>query len=126
MKRLVEFPLQEGGSVVVEVDEPDMGGTVRAARGDVIEQTKVTVEDAINKVLPAARSVVEKLQSMRPNEIEVTFGISLSFKAGAFITAGTDANFGVTVRWTGITEQAHAAQTASSEGKSEPQANTNS
>ena len=121
MKRLVEFPLQEGGSVVVQIDEPDMGGTVRAARGDTIEQAKETLEDALNKVLPAARSVVERLQGMRPNEIEVTFGISLSFKAGAFITTGTDANFGVTVHWTGNTER---TQIASTEGKSEPQTNT--
>ena len=109
MKRLVEFPLQEGGSVVVQIDEPDLGGTVRAARGDSLEQAKDTLEDALSKVLPAARSVVERLQVMRPNEIEVTFGISLSFKAGAFITAGTDANFGVTVHWTGNTDQAHTA-----------------
>ena len=121
MKRLVEFPLQEGGSVFVQIDEPDTGGTVRAARGDTIDQAKETLEDALNKVLPAARSVVEKLESMQPNEIEVTFGISLSFKAGAFISAGTDTNFGVTVRWTGNKEQAH---TASSEGPGEPQSNT--
>ena len=121
MKRLVEFPLQEGGSVFVQVDEPDTGGTVRAARGDTIDQAKETLEDALNKVLPAARSVVQKLESMRPNEIEVTFGISLSFKAGAFITTGTDANFGVTVRWTGNPDK---PQTSSPEGKSEPQSNT--
>ena len=119
MKRLVEFPLQEGGSVVVQIDEPDIGGSVRAARGDTIEQAKETLEDALDKVLPAARNVVEKLQSMRPNEIEVTFGISLSFKAGAFITAGTDANFGVTVRWTGNTERDQIAPS-----ESEPQNNT--
>src|SRR5215467_13763262 len=81
MKRLVEFPLQEGGSVVVQLDEPDIGGTVRAARGDTIVQATETLEDALNKVLPAARSIVEKLEGMRPNEIEMTFGISLSFKA---------------------------------------------
>jgi predicted RNase H-like HicB family nuclease len=119
MKRLVEFPLQEGGSVVVQIDEPDIGGSVRAARGDTIEQAKETLENALEKVLPAARKVVEKLQSMRPNEIEVTFGISLSFKAGAFITAGTDANFGVTVRWTGNTERDQIAPS-----ESEPQNNT--
>jgi Trypsin-co-occurring domain 1 len=121
MKRLVEFPLQEGGSVIVQVDESDIGGTVRAARGDTIEQAKDTLEDALNKVLPAARSVVEKLQVMRPNEIEVTFGISLSFKAGAFITTGTDANFGVTIHWTGNTER---IPTTSAEEKNETQTNT--
>jgi hypothetical protein len=32
MKRLVEFPLDEGGSILVQVDEPESGGTVRRAR----------------------------------------------------------------------------------------------
>jgi len=122
MKRLVEFPLQGEGTILVEVDEPETGGTVRAARGDTIETAKETLEDALNKVLPATHSIVEKIQGMRPNAIEVTFGIKLSFKAGAFITAGTDANFGVTVHWTGNTEQALSAP---SDGKGEVQVNTN-
>ena len=84
--------------VVVEVEEPETGGNVRAARGDTIETAKETLEDALNKVLPAAHSIVEKLQAIRPDTIEVTFGIKLSFKAGAFITAGADANFEVKVR----------------------------
>ncbi len=103
MKRLVEFPLEEGGSILVQVDEPETGGTIRAGRDDVIEKAKDTLEDALNRVLPAAKSVVEKLQSMprKPDEVEVTFGIQLSAQAGAFIAStGTDANFGITVRWT--------------------------
>ncbi len=104
MKRLVEFPLEEGGSIVVEVDEPETGGTVRAGREDTIEQARETFEDALNKVLPAAKTVVEKLRNMasRPDEIEVTFGVNLSTKAGAVIASvSAEANFGVTVRWTG-------------------------
>lgn len=121
VKRLVEFPLQDGGSIIVQIDELEVGGTVRAARGDVIEKARETLEDALNRVIPATKSVVAQLKSIRPDEIEVNFGITLSMQAGAFITAGSDANFGVTVRWTGNTEQ---AQTASTEAKSEPQANT--
>ena len=104
MKRLVEFPLEEGGSIVVEVDEPETGGTVRAGREDTIEKARETFEDALNKVLPVTKTVVEKLRGMesRPDEIEVTFGVNLSTRAGAFIaSASAGANFGVTVRWTG-------------------------
>ena len=104
MKRLVEFPLEEGGSIVVEIDEPETGGTVRAGRDDKIEKARETFEDALNKVLPATKTVVEKLRGMasRPDEIEVTFGVNLSTMAGAFIaSASAAANFGVTVRWTG-------------------------
>ena len=61
MKRLVEFPLEEGGSILVQIDEPDTGGTIRAGREDTIEKAKDTFEEALNRVLPAAKSVVEKL-----------------------------------------------------------------
>ena len=103
MKRLVEFPLDEGGSILVQIDEPDTGGTVRAGRDEIIEKARETLEEALNRVLPAAKSVVEKLQSMtsKPDEIEVNFGINLSTQAGAFIASTTAAaNFGVTVHWT--------------------------
>jgi len=102
MKRLVEFPLEEGGSIVVEIDEPESGGTIRAGREETIEKARETFEEALHRVLPAATSVVEKLRSMmsRPDAIEVNFGINLSTRAGAFIaSAAAEANFGVTVRW---------------------------
>src|SRR5579863_8464525 len=108
MKHLVEFPLEEGGNIVIEIDEPETGGTVRAGREDQIEKAKETFEDALNKVLPATKTVVEKLRNMtsRPDEIEVTFGINLSTMAGAFIaSASAGANFGVTVRWVGKAEE---------------------
>ena len=108
MKRLVEFPLEEGGSIVVELDEPETGGTVRAGREDTIEKARETFEDALNKVLPATKTVVERLRNMesRPDEVEVTFGFNLSTMAGAVIaSASAAANFGVTVRWTGTNKE---------------------
>src|SRR6516225_9377689 len=104
MKHLVEFPLEEGGSIVVEIDEPETGGTVRAGREDKIEQARETFEEALNKVLPATKTVIEKVRNMasKPDEIEVTFGVNLSTMAGAVIASvSTAANFSVTVRWTG-------------------------
>jgi hypothetical protein len=111
MKRLVEFPLEEGGSIVVEINEPETGGTVRAGRDDKIEQARETFENALNKVLPITKTVVEKLRDMasKPDEIEVTFGVNLSTMAGAFIaSASAAANFGVTVRWNGTSKDSTA------------------
>jgi len=108
MKHLVEFPLEEGGSIVVEVDEPETSGTVRAARGDTLAKARETLEDALDKVLPAAKSIVEKLRRLdnKPNEIEVTFGIRLNTSVGAVIASATaEANFDVTLRWTGNTQE---------------------
>ncbi len=104
MKHLVEYSLADGGSIVVEVDEPESEGTIRAARGDTIIKAKETLEDALNKVLPVTKSVVEKLRSIgnQPDEIEISFGVKLSTVAGAVIASATaEANFDVTMRWTG-------------------------
>jgi hypothetical protein len=102
MKHLVEFPLEEGGNIIVEVDEPEQEGTVRAGRGDTIIKVKETLEEALNHVLPATKSIVEKLRSIgnKPDEIEINFGVKLSTAAGAVIaSASAEANFDVTVRW---------------------------
>ena len=102
MKHLVSFPLEEGGSIVIEVDEPEREGTIRAARGDSIVKAKETLEEALHKVLPVTKSIVEKIHSMggKPHEIEITFGIKLSTVAGAVIaSASAEANFDITMRW---------------------------
>ena len=109
MKHLVEFPLEEGGSIVVEVDEPESAGTIRAARGETIAKAEKTFEEALNKVLPVTKSIVEKLRSFgnEPDEIEICFGVKLNTVAGAVIaSASAEANFDVTVRWTGKKEEA--------------------
>ncbi len=108
MKHLVEFPLQEGGSIVVEVDEPESEGAVRAARGEVIAKAKETLETALDKVLPATGLVIEKLRNLgsKPDEVEVTFGMSLSTIAGVVIAStSAGANFSVTVHWSGQKEE---------------------
>ena len=108
MKHLVRFDLEEGGTIVVEVDEPESTGIMPAARGDTITKAKETLEQALNKVLPATRHTIEKLRSLgdTPDEIEVTFGVSLSTVAGAVIAStSAGANFSVTVRWNGKKEE---------------------
>jgi len=105
VKRLIEFPLQAGGSVIVEVDEPALEGVVRAARrpGEVAEKAKATFEDAFDKIKPAADHIVAKLRGLHdtPDEIGVEFGIKLSAEAGAFVaSASAEANYKVTLKWT--------------------------
>ncbi len=108
MKRLVEFPLEEGGSIIIEVDEPEREGITRAGRGDTIIKAKETLEGALNHILPATKSIVEKLRSIgnSPNEIEIGFGVKLTTDAKAIIaSAGAEANFDVTMRWTSKQEE---------------------
>jgi hypothetical protein len=104
MKRLVEFPLEDGTTILVEVDEPGLGGsTLRSGRaGDMIERASITYEEALGKIQPAAVSIVSRIRRMPepPTEIAVELGISLSAEAGAFIaSATTQAHLILTLTW---------------------------
>ena len=98
MKRLIEFPLNEGGSILVEVDEAEpKGGMERAARpGEVAVRASQAFEDALEKIRPAAQTIIVKLRGLSdpPDEVAVEFGIKLSAEAGAFVaSAGAEANY---------------------------------
>ncbi len=103
MKRLIEFPLENGECMLVEVDEPEQGGLVQASRsGEVIARAQQTLEDALERVKPAAQSVIEKLRKLNdsPDEVQVSFGLKLSAEAGAVLAAGgIEANYNVTLKW---------------------------
>ena len=105
MKRLVEFPLEDGSTIMVEVDEPERaGGTTRVSRGGekTVEKANQSFEAALDKVKPTANAVISKLRDLYdpPDEISVEFGLKLSAKAGVFLAAaGVEANYKVTLKW---------------------------
>jgi hypothetical protein len=105
VKRLVEFPLDQGGNVLVEVDEPPDGPVTRGFgrdRSTLVEQTDKTFEEATAAVTPAARSLIAQLRSMddAPDEVGIQFGVQLSAQTGAFIASvAAQANFTVSMTW---------------------------
>jgi hypothetical protein len=105
MRRIVEFPLDSGGSMWVEVDEPEEG-VVRAGRGpaEALERASQTFEAAIQTIKPGAEYVVQHMRRgvEAPSSIVVEFGIKLTTQAGAVIAAvSAEANFKVTATWPG-------------------------
>lgn len=105
MGELVEFPLDDGGVVVVEVSDAGTGGgpTFRGLDGArVTDQAHRTFQDAVGRVRPAAQALIAQLRSLAdpPDETLVTFGLNLHAQAGAFIAeTGADANFTVALTW---------------------------
>jgi hypothetical protein len=103
LKRLIEFPLQDNGSVIIEVDDEQSDRIVRGANpSEVAEKAKQTFEDALDKIKPAAQAIITKLRGLHdePDEVSVEFGIKLSAEAGAFIaSAGVEANYKVSLKW---------------------------
>ena len=103
MKHLIAFPTEDGGAIVVEVEEGPGPGTVRVSRpGEIAERAQETFETALGSVRSAAEAMLAKLSDLSepPDEVTVKFGVTLSAQAGAVI-ASTDAaaNFAVTLKW---------------------------
>ena len=105
MKRLISFPLEAGGSVLIEVEE-ESGATVTRALhpGDVVEVVSSTFEAAIEAIKPAAVAIASKFRNFAdaPEGVEVEFGLKFAGQAGAFIaSASTEAQFRDKVVWKG-------------------------
>ncbi|MEU2512443.1 CU044_2847 family protein [Streptomyces syringium] len=103
MGRLVEFPAEDGSTVLVEVSGQPTGVVTRGLHETkVTERAQRTFEDAIYRVQPAMHAVVSHIRSaaQSPDEVQVEFGLNLHAEAGAFIAAaGATANFTVTLTW---------------------------
>ncbi len=101
MTALLEFPLEDGGSIWVEVETPEAPG-IRQAGRDLPAKAQQTFEAALEKVRPTAQVIIQKLRALHdpPDEIAVEFGLKLSAEAGAVIAAGgMEANYKVTLKW---------------------------
>jgi hypothetical protein len=104
MEEPLEFPLEDGTTILVEANVPEETGPVPAMRGgpSMPERAGQTFEAALDKIRPAAQVLIQKLRALHdpPDEIEVEFGLNLNAQAGAFIAAaGTEANYKVTLTW---------------------------
>ena len=103
MRRLVEFEIAEGETILVEVDEPEEGSLVQAAKpGEMIVQAQISFSEALDKMKPAINLVIQKLKGItdRPDEIAVEFGLKVGAQAGVVLAAaGIEANYKVTLKW---------------------------
>ena len=102
MRKLVEFSSKGAGSTVVEVEVADgLEQTVRAGRvSDTIEKAEQTLEEALEKIKPAATAIISTLKELAvpPTESKVQFGFKLTAGAGAILaSAGVEANYVVTL-----------------------------
>lgn len=104
MSILVSVPTEAGPSLIVEVDEESLGGSVPVGRADqVVAEAGKTLEAAVREIVPSAQALLDQLKAVEtPKTIEISFGLKISVEAGAIIakTAG-EANFGIKLTWEG-------------------------
>ena len=101
--RLIEYELDDGKTILVEVAEPVLGGLAPVCRTTAtIVKAQSTLSEAVGKVRPIAESIINNLSSVttRPDEISVEFGLKLSSNAGAVLaTVGMECNYVIKMTW---------------------------
>jgi len=86
MDGLVEFKTYDGTPVVVETAEDESGSRL-IARDDGTVQAARTFEGSLEGVRAAAESALRVFRdgSLRPDSVEIEFGVKLTAEAGALI-----------------------------------------
>ncbi|MFJ4279320.1 CU044_2847 family protein [Streptomyces massasporeus] len=87
---LVEFKTGDGAVVAVE-SVAERSGSRLVSRGDGTVQAARTFEGALEGVRAAAESALRVFRdgSLRPDGVEIEFGVKLAAETGAFIAKGT-------------------------------------
>ncbi|MCL7375737.1 CU044_2847 family protein [Streptomyces sp. 35G-GA-8] len=98
MTALMEFTTDSGATVVVEVDR-DTPGARPVARGNSLAQAGHTFGEALQGIRSAAESALAVFRdgSLKPDGVELEFGVKLMAEAGAVI-AKTSAEGHMTVK----------------------------
>jgi len=104
MRQLVKVSLEDGQTVLVELEDVE-DGIVRSKRpGEVVAALNESLEAALERFVPMAQAIVGKFRNLaeRPDEVGVEFGIKLTGTAGLVVAhASGEANFKVTLHWSG-------------------------
>ena len=115
----MEFETADGALVSVESTE-ERSGSRLVSRGDGTVQATRTFEGALEGVRAAADSALRVFRdgTLRPDGIEIEFGVKLSAETGAIIAKGTaEGHLVVKLNWSprAATEAGTSASTAATD-----------
>ena len=109
MSKYVEFPLEGGGSILIEAaDEPARASAGFLRDGDAhpgAEKAQQSFDASVEAVRRSADLLVTKLRDLSapPDELQVTFSLKASGEMGGLTVGksglGADANFNVMLKW---------------------------
>lgn len=106
-KKLIEYQLDDGGLVCVEVEASADESLQRISRSgeSIPEKVQASFNETITRLRPVADSVLQALQGLNiPTEIGLEFGVKFNAKAGVIIASvDSEATFKVSLKWSNKT-----------------------
>lgn len=99
---LLRFELEDGGSVVAQMDSVDGGVVDATSASDVVARATGSFESALEGVRRAAASTLRRMSTLpqRSDEVTIEFGIQLDAEVGAVLArTGAQGHLQVQVTW---------------------------
>jgi Trypsin-co-occurring domain 1 len=92
--QVVTYRVDEATTVKFEIEPTE--GFLPAGPDEVLGR----VRDAVDPAIEAAKAVLDKVKEVRPNEVELKFGVKVSGGANWLVAKATgEANFEITLTW---------------------------
>ncbi|GAA2357618.1 hypothetical protein Cme02nite_51390 [Catellatospora methionotrophica] len=102
MNELLRFATEDGGEIVVQIDDEEPGFQRASRVTDGVATATETFEGALRSVSHAASSALRVFRegALHPDEIEIEFGIRLNAEAGAVIAkTSVEGHLSVKLHW---------------------------
>jgi hypothetical protein len=108
MPKFVEFPLEGGGSIIIETVEEKKAGTSGFVKGgeaaaEQADQARQSFDASVENVRRSADLLAGKLRglSQPPDEMELYFSLKATGELGNLVVAksGGESNFNITLKW---------------------------
>ena len=103
MQTVIRMPLEDGGSVSIELSDESEAVVEPVGRaGNVAAATVRTLRETLSDVSAAANEVVTQFRetAAQPDKVTVQFGVKLTGEATAVIAkAAAEANFTIIAEW---------------------------
>ena len=105
MSKYLEFPLEGGGSILIEAaDEPTRTSAGFLRDGDShagADKAQQSFDASVEAVRRSANLLVSKLRELTPDELQVNFNLKASGEMGGLTVgkSGADANYSVMLKW---------------------------
>jgi hypothetical protein len=102
MATYIQYTLEDGSTLLVEVDEDTEAATKAAdTYGNFIIKAEKQFKEALASVKQSVKTLGEELSELAPDDVEVTFGIKTTGEAGLFAVCkvGAEMNYEVKLHW---------------------------
>jgi hypothetical protein len=99
MPEMIRYPLESGGSVLVEIDQQH-DDSERVGLREGIKEAKETFEQLLESLKPIVAATVKRIPSFEPLDVSLELGCKISAEHGIVIAKATaEANIKLSLTW---------------------------